>query len=228
MCTSTWASGQVGPLLVSIGSNASGITSKWVDSMNEKGKGCFFIIQNDHRSHFMTAATTLSMYENLYGPAFDMRRELLGLQGRPGFLMSDAFTGNAALHSGIGLLREKFASLYNIRLPQQQPGGWSAHGQDISFQTASHVFCGFTIYCAIYVWKWCHASSTEVYSKRKITFWCQMSADSLFQDQLHSYYKEMNDDSMKQELGFFKNFFSRPKFHTLLCILLRILLREQL
>ena len=140
MCTSTWASGQVGPLLVSIGSNASGITSKWVDSMNEKGKGCFFIIQNDHRSHFMTAATTLSMYENLYGPAFDMRRELLGLQGRPGFLMSDAFTGNAALHSGIGLLREKFASLYNIRLPQQQPGGWSAHGQPQAGHLLSNSF----------------------------------------------------------------------------------------
>ena len=152
MCTSSWASGEVGPLLVSIGSNASGVTSKWVDSMNKSGKGCFFIIQNDHRSHFMTAGTTLTMYESLYGPAFDMRRELLGLQGQPGLLMSDAFSGNAAIHSGIALLRQKFSSVYNVRLPLGQPGGWSAHGQpqDTCFQVVSHsCLCHLFLKCGV-------------------------------------------------------------------------------
>ena len=129
MCTSTWASGEVGPLFVSIGANASGVTSKWVKQMNEKGRGLFYITQNQHRSHFMSASSTMTMYEHLYGPALDVRREKLNLQGKPALLMSDAFTGNAALHSGIALLRQKFATLYDVHLPQPQPGGWSAHGQ---------------------------------------------------------------------------------------------------
>ncbi len=138
MCTSTWASGEVGPLFISIGANASGVTQKWIKEMNSKGRGLFHITQNQHSSHFMSAASTMQMYETLYGPALDVRREMLGLQDKPALLMSDAFTGNQALHSGIALLRSKFSNLYRVHLPQPQPGGWSAHGQP---QDISAVFC---------------------------------------------------------------------------------------
>ena len=79
ICTSSWADGSTGPLFVSIGNGASGVTDKWIDDLNSKGVGKVFVHRNDGRTHFMNGATTLLMYERLYSPAFDHRRETLNL-----------------------------------------------------------------------------------------------------------------------------------------------------
>ena len=56
--------------------------------------GFFYLQKNDGRSHFMTTQTTLLMYEALYGPALDLRREKLSLQGRKACLQPGGWSAH--------------------------------------------------------------------------------------------------------------------------------------
>ena len=48
----------------------------------------------------MNSESTVQFYNGVLKEAFDRRREQLGLHGRRGLLVADAFTGNYGVNSG--------------------------------------------------------------------------------------------------------------------------------
>ncbi|CAK9001059.1 unnamed protein product, partial [Durusdinium trenchii] len=127
MVTSSWACGQRGPLFICVGKGA--VKESFVTELNQKYEGEVMLIRNDSKTHFMNSESTLVMYQELLTKAFQKQREKHHMESQRGLLVADGFTGNYSNHSGLGLLRHKWAALNNIRLPSVEPGGWSAHGQ---------------------------------------------------------------------------------------------------
>ena len=95
------------------------------------------MIVNHGPSHMMHSESIIELYENLYKPAFKIKRNKLGLGlDSKGLLMTDGFTG---AHSGSDHLerRMRFSESENVELPLEQCGGWSAKGQPAD-QVFSH------------------------------------------------------------------------------------------
>eukprot|EP00438_Fugacium_kawagutii_P027373 Skav208341 [mRNA] locus=scaffold4126:14098:16249:- [translate_table: standard] len=97
-CTSSFLNGDPGPLFVSVSEHS--LPKNFVEEMNARGAGKWFIWVNDGATHFMNSETTVRMYETLLSQSFDLRRERFGLHERHGLLMADAFSGNAATKGG--------------------------------------------------------------------------------------------------------------------------------
>lgn len=201
MVTSSWACGQRGPLFICVGKGA--VKESFVTELNQKYEGEVMLIRNDSKTHFMNSESTLVMYQELLTKAFQKQREKHHMESQRGLLVADGFTGNYSNHSGLGLLRHKWAALNNIRLPSVEPGGWSAHGQPQA---------------GIETWFLFSSPLTE---KRLPSFapgGC-LSKPIMWQDQIHGFFKSMNDASAQKELQFSKCLFDRLPFYRLLVLI---------
>ena len=126
--TSTWADGTHGPIGFSVPPGT--LPEAFVQKANASHWGRCHIVVSRSETHFMCADTTIELWNNLYGPAFVLRRQALGLPSDAlGMLLADAFTGNHATLAGEALRRAKFFEEFHILGPPQMPGGWSAKGQ---------------------------------------------------------------------------------------------------
>ena len=128
LVTSTWADGSKGPLVHVFPEGA--ITQKVRDKYNNRYAGRHYIMCSGGPSHFMTANSTIIMYNEAFKPAVRVQRAKYGLahSARAG-LTADAFSGNLAFRKGEDLRRQQFAKEANMALPLPPPGGWSAAGQ---------------------------------------------------------------------------------------------------
>lgn len=78
----------------------------------------------------MCAETIIQLYNELFVWAFKLQRPKYNLPHEAkGMILCDAFTGSHAESGGAEQRRLRFASVANVRLPSEQPGGWSAAGQ---------------------------------------------------------------------------------------------------
>ncbi|CAK9000255.1 Malate dehydrogenase 2, partial [Durusdinium trenchii] len=126
--TSTWASGEIGPLGICVANGA--LPQAFIEEVNEKWAGHVYVFQSMTESHFMTAETTLLHLQELISPALELRRASLGYNREtPALLICDGFTGNFAVSNGEGSRREMWSKENNCILPLRPPGGWSATGQ---------------------------------------------------------------------------------------------------
>ncbi|CAK9000257.1 Uncharacterized protein (Fragment), partial [Durusdinium trenchii] len=93
--TSTWASGEIGPLGICVANGA--LPQAFIEEVNEKWAGHVYVFQSMTESHFMTAETTLLYLQELISPALELRRASLGYNREtPALLICDGFTGYKA------------------------------------------------------------------------------------------------------------------------------------
>ena len=137
--TSSFASGDVGPMFVSVAPGC--LSQKEFQALSLEFEGLAVLCESATGSHFMNSESTWIMMETLLTDAFRKQREKYSLHSRKGMILADAFSGNHG--SAYMLLREKWSTTANVLLPSKQPGGWSAHGQpqDRLRQLCSHRLC---------------------------------------------------------------------------------------
>lgn len=131
--TSTWADGTPGPVGISIKPGFLG--QRDISAFNKLHIGKYYIMEStcESATHFMNADTTVELIEKLIGPAtMIQRRKWHLLDSDPAFLIADAFTGNYATGQGEHMRRTRVAEEYNLILPLEPPGGWSAKGWNFS------------------------------------------------------------------------------------------------
>lgn len=111
-------------------------------------------------THFFNSELILSMYNELYTPAFRAKRILLGLPPTAkGHLVCDGFTGSFKSSGGASERRELWATSNSVILPIELPGGWSGKGQPcdalfgfyknkVRISMDQHIGCGLTYFSA--------------------------------------------------------------------------------
>ena len=70
--TSTWASGEIGPLGICVANGA--LPQAFIEEVNEKWAGHVYVFQSMTESHFMTAETTLLYLQELISPVSWLNR----------------------------------------------------------------------------------------------------------------------------------------------------------
>ncbi len=142
-CTSIWASGEHGPLTMVF--EAAYVSQKRVDAVNAKYKGRAWVMRSTTDTHFFNADTTIRMWTHCLKPAFASRRAKLGLQGKKGAVMFDAFTGNTATLKGHDAIRDSLALEMNVEILPPIPGRGSSVLQPCD---QVHQHCRFLNDCA--------------------------------------------------------------------------------
>ena len=130
VCLSCWGNGDHGPLAINCVSGT--IPVRKIAEVNRRNPGKVLIMVSATQSHMFTAQTSVRLWEELYGPAIVERRSSLSIPFTTrGALMCDGFTGYSSHIHGEDLRRKRFSEQYNMELPEEQEGGWSAKGQMI-------------------------------------------------------------------------------------------------
>ena len=130
VCLSCWGNGDHGPLAINC--VAGTIPCRKIAEVNRLYPGKVLIMVSATQSHMFTAQTSIRLWEELYGPAIVQRRSSLSINFTTrGALMCDGFTGYSSHIHGEDLRRQRFSDQYNMELPEEQEGGWSAKGQMI-------------------------------------------------------------------------------------------------
>ena len=90
--TAWWGDGTPGPLVIIVGE--AHYKPKIVEKLNAEYAGECFVMSSGKQSHFADAQNNILMFEEVYGPAFALRRSSKGYAlNVPGVLLYDAFTG---------------------------------------------------------------------------------------------------------------------------------------
>ena len=100
-----------------------------LNAFNEQHKGRYFVNVSETQTHFMTAESTIVMYECLFKDAFRLHRARWKMNAAcRGALQCDDSSGNRAENNGHASRREQFSESMNVALPLPKRGGWSAKG----------------------------------------------------------------------------------------------------
>ena len=114
--TSVWADGTRGPLFINV--VAGKYTEELINQFNEQHTGRCYVNVSEVDTHFMTAESTLVMFENLYVDAFRLQRSKYKLTAETrGALQADDFSGNRAFTRGQATRRDKISKSCNVALP---------------------------------------------------------------------------------------------------------------
>lgn len=110
-----------------------------VNDFNTKNRGHALLFCSERKTHFMNGETWLLLLQHLYTDSYAIQRMRHGLgKEHEGLLLVDGWTGYFSTSSGLDVARTAWAENVNVRLPDQQVGGWSASGQPVD--QLHHIF----------------------------------------------------------------------------------------
>ncbi|CAK9011053.1 Uncharacterized protein (Fragment) [Durusdinium trenchii] len=126
--TSTWSDGSRGPIAFCIPEGRMKVEE--ICAFNSRYEGRAFVLTSGTGTHFTSAETMLTVFEQLYSVALQNQRHKHSLDEKSkAAFICDAWTGFFSTAAGQGLRRDNFYKLHNIEPPFRPPGGWSYHGQ---------------------------------------------------------------------------------------------------
>lgn len=149
--TSSWSDGSPGPLGLCYPGNM--FNASFVAEFNQKHRGECLLFASERKTHFLNGETWLILLQQLYVDAFAVQRAKHGLDiSHEGLLLVDGWTGYHSFSTGLDTARAAWATHVNVRLPDQQVGGWSACAKPVDqlhhiyrsrLDLADNADCGF-------------------------------------------------------------------------------------